>query len=65
MAITHPLVCDVVAARAQGVVGLAKTMPKRTQTISCRCPANGAYSARGVARGGWLEGIQPGRQGLC
>lgn len=32
-AITHPLVCDVVAARAQGVVGLAKTMPKRTQTI--------------------------------
>ncbi|WP_378080463.1 hypothetical protein ACFU5E_14755 [Aeromonas bestiarum] len=31
--ITHPLVCDVVAARAQGVVGLAKTMPKRTQTI--------------------------------
>ncbi len=32
-AITHPLVCDVVAARAQGVVGLAKTMPRRTQTI--------------------------------
>ncbi|HHQ4628815.1 hypothetical protein [Aeromonas hydrophila] len=31
--ITHPLVCDVAAARAQGVVGLAKTMPKRTQTI--------------------------------
>ncbi|HHQ4779553.1 TPA: hypothetical protein ACSP0C_003309 [Aeromonas veronii] len=31
--ITHPLVCDVTAARAQGVVGLAKTMPKRTQTI--------------------------------
>ncbi|HHO2168294.1 TPA: hypothetical protein ACVBCY_001819 [Aeromonas hydrophila] len=31
--ITHPLVCDVVAARAQGVVGLAKTMPRRTQTI--------------------------------
>lgn len=31
--ITHPLVCDVVAARAQGVVGLARTMPKRTQTI--------------------------------
>lgn len=32
-AITHPLVCDVMAARAQGVVGLAKTMPRRTQTI--------------------------------
>jgi hypothetical protein len=32
-AITHPLVCDVVAARAQGVLGLAKTMPRRTQTI--------------------------------
>ena len=32
-AITHPLVCDAVAARAQGVVGLAKTMPRRTQTI--------------------------------
>lgn len=31
--ITHPLVCDVLAARAQGVVGLARTMPKRTQTI--------------------------------
>jgi hypothetical protein len=31
--ITHPLVCDVAAARAQGVMGLAKTMPKRTQTI--------------------------------
>ncbi|MBP4066660.1 hypothetical protein J9893_06610 [Aeromonas sp. MaB10011B] len=31
--ITHPLVCDVVAARAQGVVALAKTMPKRRQTI--------------------------------
>lgn len=31
--ITHPLVCDVVAARAQGVVGLARTMPKRTQSI--------------------------------
>ncbi|WP_281706349.1 hypothetical protein, partial [Aeromonas taiwanensis] len=31
--ITHPLVCDVVAARAQGVVALAKTMPKRLQTI--------------------------------
>ncbi|HBL04966.1 MAG TPA: hypothetical protein DDZ61_20675, partial [Aeromonas salmonicida] len=31
--ITHPLVCDVVAARAQGVVGLARTMPKRTQAI--------------------------------
>ncbi|BBG85348.1 hypothetical protein AHGSH82_024930 [Aeromonas hydrophila] len=31
--ITHPLVCDVVAARAQGVVGLARTMPRRTQTI--------------------------------
>lgn len=31
--ITHPLVCDVVAARAQGVVALAKTMPKRLQAI--------------------------------
>lgn len=31
--ITHPLVCDVLAARAQGVVGLAKTMPRRNQAI--------------------------------
>lgn len=32
-ALTHPLICDVAAARAQGVMALAKTMPRRIQTI--------------------------------
>ncbi|MFM5537012.1 hypothetical protein ACET8U_06780 [Aeromonas veronii] len=31
--ITHPLICDVVAARAQGVAALAATLPRHTQTI--------------------------------
>lgn len=31
--ITHPLVCDVLAARAQGIVALAQTLPRRTHSI--------------------------------
>ncbi|MFQ2607648.1 hypothetical protein ACK3ZW_12315 [Aeromonas caviae] len=54
-AITHPLVCDVVAARAQGVVGLAKTMPKRTQTIQLPLSADTGLILPGalLAVDGW------------
>ncbi|MCS3766946.1 hypothetical protein HNP12_000994 [Aeromonas hydrophila] len=54
-AITHPLVCDVVAARAQGVVGLAKTMPKRTQTIALPLSADTGLILPGalLAVDGW------------
>ncbi|MFM5726739.1 hypothetical protein ACET8R_09135 [Aeromonas veronii] len=53
--ITHPLVCDVTAARAQGVVGLAKTMPKRTQTIELPLSANTGLILPGalLAVDGW------------
>ncbi|BBR09294.1 hypothetical protein [Aeromonas caviae] len=55
LAITHPLVCDVVAARAQGVVGLAKTMPKRTQTIQLPLSADTGLILPGalLAVDGW------------
>ncbi len=54
-AITHPLVCDVVAARAQGVVGLAKTMPRRTQTIQLPLSADTGLILPGalLAVDGW------------
>ncbi|MGU5738822.1 hypothetical protein [Aeromonas caviae] len=54
-AITHPLVCDVVAARAQGVVGLAKTLPKRTQTIQLPLSADTGLILPGalLAVDGW------------
>ncbi|MFM5717783.1 hypothetical protein [Aeromonas caviae] len=54
-AITHPLVCDVVAARSQGVVGLAKTMPKRTQTIQLPLSADTGLILPGalLAVDGW------------
>ncbi|MEV3817263.1 hypothetical protein RI537_14210 [Aeromonas salmonicida] len=53
--ITHPLVCDVMAARAQGVVGLAKTMPKRTQTIELPLSADTGLTLPGalLAVDGW------------
>ncbi len=53
--ITHPLVCDVTAARAQGVVGLAKTMPKRTQTIELPLSADTGLILPGalLAVDGW------------
>lgn len=53
--ITHPLVCDVVAARAQGVVGLTKTMPKRTQTIELPLSADTGLILPGalLAVDGW------------
>ncbi|MND48469.1 hypothetical protein D3C80_393910 [compost metagenome] len=55
LAITHPLVCDVVAARAQGVVGLAKTMPRRTQTIQLPLSADTGLILPGalLAVDGW------------
>ncbi|WP_342057833.1 hypothetical protein [Aeromonas sp. OTU364] len=54
-AITHPLVCDVVAAHAQGVVGLAKTMPRRTQTIQLPLSADTGLILPGalLAVDGW------------
>ncbi len=54
-AITHPLVCDAVAARAQGVVGLAKTMPRRTQTIQLPLSADTGLILPGalLAVDGW------------
>ncbi|MNJ07575.1 hypothetical protein D3C77_16740 [compost metagenome] len=54
-AITHPLMCDVVAARAQGVVGLAKTMPRRTQTIQLPLSADTGLILPGalLAVDGW------------
>ncbi|WP_429112365.1 hypothetical protein [Aeromonas rivipollensis] len=54
-ATTHPLVCDVVAARAQGVVGLAKTMPRRTQTIQLPLSADTGLILPGalLAVDGW------------
>ncbi|NEX82719.1 hypothetical protein [Aeromonas rivipollensis] len=54
-AITHPLVCDVVAARAQGVVGLVKTMPRRTQTIQLPLSADTGLILPGalLAVDGW------------
>ncbi|UBR43976.1 hypothetical protein [Aeromonas veronii] len=53
--ITHPLVCDVTAARAQGVVGLAKTMSKRTQTIELPLSADTGLILPGalLAVDGW------------
>ncbi|WP_429010156.1 hypothetical protein [Aeromonas allosaccharophila] len=53
--ITHPLVCDVTAARAQGVVGLAKTMPKRIQTIELPLSADTGLILPGalLAVDGW------------
>ncbi|WP_392462688.1 hypothetical protein ACFX5Z_11200 [Aeromonas dhakensis] len=53
--ITHPLVCDVTAAHAQGVVGLAKTMPKRTQTIELPLSADTGLILPGalLAVDGW------------
>ncbi|WP_322861849.1 hypothetical protein [Aeromonas allosaccharophila] len=53
--ITHPLVCDVTAARAQGVVGLAKTMPKRTQIIELPLSADTGLILPGalLAVDGW------------
>ncbi|WP_421211633.1 hypothetical protein [Aeromonas sp. 600479] len=53
--ITHPLVCDVTAARAQGVVGLAKTMPRRTQTIELPLSADTGLILPGalLAVDGW------------
>ncbi|MGN5222194.1 hypothetical protein [Aeromonas veronii] len=53
--ITHPLVCDVTAARAQGVVGLAKTMPKRAQTIELPLSADTGLILPGalLAVDGW------------
>jgi len=53
--ITHPLVYDVMAARAQGVVGLAKTMPKRTQTIELPLSADTGLILPGalLAVDGW------------
>ncbi|MGL5217021.1 MAG: hypothetical protein ACRC8R_18150 [Aeromonas hydrophila] len=53
--ITHPLVCDVAAARAQGVVGLAKTMPRRTQTIELPLSADTGLILPGalLAVDGW------------
>ncbi|MDD9308378.1 hypothetical protein V6S06_13955 [Aeromonas hydrophila] len=53
--ITHPLVCDVAAARAQGVVGLAKTMPKRIQTIELPLSADTGLILPGalLAVDGW------------
>ncbi|QWL78941.1 hypothetical protein HQ395_09335 [Aeromonas hydrophila] len=53
--ITHPLVCDVTAARAQGVVCLAKTMPKRIQTIELPLSADTGLILPGalLAVDGW------------
>ncbi|MCF5855617.1 hypothetical protein K3H44_10030 [Aeromonas veronii] len=53
--ITHPLVCDVTAARAQGVVGLAKAMPKRIQTIELPLSADTGLILPGalLAVDGW------------
>ncbi|QHB83246.1 hypothetical protein GIS01_14300 [Aeromonas veronii] len=53
--ITHPLVCNVTAARAQGVVGLAKTMPRRTQTIELPLSADTGLILPGalLAVDGW------------
>ncbi|WP_256351758.1 hypothetical protein [Aeromonas sp. sia0103] len=53
--ITHPLVCDVLAARAQGVVALAKTLPRRTQTIELPLSADTGLILPGalLAVDGW------------
>ena len=53
--ITHPQVCDVLAARAQGVVALAKTLPRRTQTIELPLSADTGLILPGalLAVDGW------------
>ncbi|MGY4015251.1 hypothetical protein [Aeromonas molluscorum] len=46
--ITHPLVCDVIAARAQGIVALAQTLPRRTHSIELPLSADTGLILPGV-----------------